>query len=138
MNIDQALYELGVRDDTLSDDDIESLDRNGFLRVENALTPEQVEVQRRRVYELIELEGEDAGLEVHKEEGADRLGDLVNKDDIFDICFTHPEAACFDPSYCRRRFPHGALNARTFTRATATRLFIRTPASRDRRATTST
>ena len=112
MNIDQALYELGVRDDTLSDDDIESLDRNGFLRVENALTPEQVEVQRRRVYELIEMEGEDAGLEVHKEEGADRLGDLVNKDDIFDICFTHPKLLASIRHIVGGDFRMGALNAR--------------------------
>ncbi len=112
MDINRVLYEFGVRDDTLSDDDIASLDRNGFVRIENALTPEQVEIQRRRVDELIELEGEAAGLEVHKEEGADRLGDLVNKDGVFDICFTHPKLLASIRHIVGGDFRMGALNAR--------------------------
>ena len=112
MDIDRALYEFGVRDDTLSDDETASLDRNGFVRIENALTPEQVEVQRRRVDELVELEGEDAGLEVHKEEGTDRLGDLVNKDAVFDICFTHPKLLASIRHILDDDFRMGALNAR--------------------------
>ena len=35
-------------------------------------------------------EGAEAGKEVHEETGADRLSDLVNKDSLFEICFTHP------------------------------------------------
>ena len=112
MDINRALYEFGVRDDTLSDDEIASLDRNGFVRIENALTPEQVEAQRRRVDELVELEGEAAGLEVHKEEGTDRLGDLVNKDDVFDICFTHPKLLASIRHIVGGDFRMGALNAR--------------------------
>ncbi len=112
MDINQALYALGVRNDTLSDKDIASLDSNGFLRIDNALTPEQVALQRRRVDEIIELEGEDAGMEVHKEEGTDRLGDLVNKDPAFDISFTHPTLLASVRHIVGGEFRLGALNAR--------------------------
>ena len=43
-----------------------------------------------RTDELIALEGQDAGKEVHQETGTTRLSDLVNKDPLFEICFTHP------------------------------------------------
>ena len=112
MDINRALYEFGVRDDTLSDADIASLDRKGFLRIENALTQQQVATQKRRVDEIIESEGEDAGIEVHKETGTDRLGDLVNKDPAFDICFTHPTLLASVRHIVGGEFRLGALNAR--------------------------
>jgi ectoine hydroxylase-related dioxygenase (phytanoyl-CoA dioxygenase family) len=46
---------------------------------------------RARVDALTEAEGDNAGKEVHQEAGADRLSDLINKDAIFDICYTHPK-----------------------------------------------
>jgi hypothetical protein len=42
MNIHEALYALGVRDDTLTQMEKDTLDRNGYLPLPNILTPEQV------------------------------------------------------------------------------------------------
>ena len=39
---------------------------------------------------MLAAEGDKAGLEVHQEAGTDRLADLVNKDPVFDVCFTSP------------------------------------------------
>lgn len=112
MDINEALYSFGVRDDGLSEHDRTSLDQSGFLRVEHALTNEQVAVQRHRVDQIIEAEGDDAGIEVHKETGTDRLGDLVNKDSNFDICFTHPTLLAAVRHVVGGDFRLNALNAR--------------------------
>ena len=90
MTIAEALYALGVRDDTLTDAEKDQLDRVGFLPLSGILRMEQVDALRRRTRELFLQEGEDAGKEVHQEVGADRLSDLVNKDLVFEVCFTHP------------------------------------------------
>src|SRR5689334_21710912 len=90
MNIDQALQTLGVRGDTLTAEEKDRLDRDGFLPLPNILTPEQVKRFGARLDELTQLEGENAGKEVHQEAGTIRLSDLVNKDPIFEVCFTHP------------------------------------------------
>src|SRR5450755_1073923 len=79
MNIDDALYTLGVRDDTLSAEEKDALDRNGYVPLPNILTSSQVQNMAGRLDELVRLEGENAGKEVHQEAGTDRLSDLVNK-----------------------------------------------------------
>jgi ectoine hydroxylase-related dioxygenase (phytanoyl-CoA dioxygenase family) len=90
MTTQDALAALGVGVDTLTSDERERLDRDGFLPLPGILTPEQVQKLCARVDELIAAEGEDAGKEVHQEAGTDRLADLVNKGAIFDVCYTHP------------------------------------------------
>jgi len=90
MTIEEALYALGVREDTLTAVERERLDRDGFLPLPGILNGEQVDALRRRTRELFLQEGAEAGKEVHQEAGTDRLSDLVNKDPLFAICFTHP------------------------------------------------
>lgn len=90
MQIAEALHALGVREDTLTDEEKATLDRDGFLPLAGILTEEQVEQFQQRLDELLADEGAEAGKEVHQEAGADRLSDLVNKDAMFDVCFTHP------------------------------------------------
>ena len=90
MTITEALDTLGVREDTLTAAEKDQLDRDGFLPLPGILTMEQVDALRRRTRELSLQEGAEAGKEVHQEAGADRLSDLVNKDPVFAICFTHP------------------------------------------------
>jgi Phytanoyl-CoA dioxygenase (PhyH) len=90
MNIAEALYELGVRQDTLTTEEKDFLDREGYLPMRGILTPEHVEALRRRQDELLAAEGEDAGKEVHQEAGADRLSDLINKGDVYHVVITHP------------------------------------------------
>lgn len=90
MTIQEALYALGVREDTLTAAEKDQLDHDGFLPLPGILRTEQVDALRRRTRALSLQEGEDAGKEVHQEAGADRLSDLVNKDSLFEVCFTHP------------------------------------------------
>jgi ectoine hydroxylase-related dioxygenase (phytanoyl-CoA dioxygenase family) len=79
-----------VRDDTLTADERARLDADGFLALPGILSPAQIEAITARLAALLEDEGEQAGTEVHQEAGTDRLSDLVNKDPLFEICFTHP------------------------------------------------
>ncbi len=90
MQLQEALIALGVTENTLSQAEKDQLDRDGFLPLANILSAEQIARINQRTQELIAEEGQDAGKEVHQEAGATRLSDLVNKDPIFEICFTHP------------------------------------------------
>ena len=90
MDMQTALTELGVRDDVLTRAEKEQLDRDGFLPLEGILSVEEVSAINKRLAELTAAEGDRAGLEVHQEKGTDRLADLVNKDPLFEVCFSHP------------------------------------------------
>ena len=91
LTIADALRELGVREDTLTAREKELLDRDGYLPMKGILSPEQVAVMNAKLADLLALEGENAGKEVHQEAGTDRLSNLVDKaPDLFAICFTHP------------------------------------------------
>lgn len=90
MDTGQALRELGVTAGLLTEAECAQLDADGFLPLPGILPEEQLEVIRQRLAELSAAEGDRAGLEVHQEEGTDRLADLVNKDPVFEVCFTSP------------------------------------------------
>ena len=90
MDIQAALLALGVSDSTLTSAEKEALDRDGFLPLREILSAEQIRMINTRLDALLTDEGENAGTEVHRESGTDRLSDLVNKEAIFEICFTHP------------------------------------------------
>ena len=91
MDMDTVLHNLGVREDTLSGEEESFLDEQGYLPLPGLMSPEQVNIFRRRLEDLIRTEGEAAGAEVHQEAGTYRLSDLINKDAIFDFCYTHPK-----------------------------------------------
>jgi ectoine hydroxylase-related dioxygenase (phytanoyl-CoA dioxygenase family) len=94
----RILSELGVQENTLSPQEKAFLDEQGYLILGQILSPQQLEAIQTRLQEILETEGEKAGAELldskyirhPKEEGADRLADLVNKDPLFDIFYTHP------------------------------------------------
>jgi len=90
MELREALQALGVTEQTLSQAEKDQLDRDGYLPLPNILSAEQIARITTRTAELTALEGADAGKEVHQEAGTTRLSDLVNKDPVFEICFTHP------------------------------------------------
>lgn len=81
----------------LTEEKIEFLDTYGYLNLGQLLTTDQVKQVNDRIEELMQTEGENAGSELAeskyirhpKEEGADRLADLVNKGPVFDIFYTH-------------------------------------------------
>ncbi len=90
LQMTDALHELGVRPDTLTPSDRASLDRDGYMIVPNVLPPAQAAAMAERLDTLAVAEGENAGKDFHTEKGATRLGTLINKDPMFDICFLHP------------------------------------------------
>ncbi len=90
MDMQKALADLGVADDMLSAAEKAQLDRDGFLPLYDILSPAEVAAFNQRLAELTAAEGAAAGLEVHQETGTDRLADLVNKDPMFEACFSHP------------------------------------------------
>lgn len=90
MSITDALYALGVRDDTLTEAEKAQLDRDGFLPLYGVLTPDIATMMNVRLEELLEAEGDLAGTEVHQEAGTNRLSNLVNKGGVFEIPVSHP------------------------------------------------
>jgi ectoine hydroxylase-related dioxygenase (phytanoyl-CoA dioxygenase family) len=95
MDMATALAELGVTEETVDAATKKQLDHDGFVPLAGVLSDEQVAAMRARLAELMAAEGERAGIEVHQEAGTDRLADLVNKDPVFEVCFTDPRVlAC--------------------------------------------
>ena len=90
MNTSEALDFLGAHAHLLTDEERDALDHQGFVILKDILTPHQVAALRERLDALLIEEGEHAGIEVHQESGTDRLANLVNKDPVFEVCFTHP------------------------------------------------
>ena len=82
----------------LTTEEKDFLATQGYLNLGQLLTPAEVDRINARLDELRQSEGERAGAELAesryirhpKEEGADRLADLVNKGPVFDVCYTHP------------------------------------------------
>lgn len=112
MTMDEALFELGVRDDTLTEVEKAFLDENGYLPLPDILSPEHVQTLRTRYDELVKAEGENAGKEVHQEEGTHRLADLVNKGEAFEVCFTHPRVLAAMKHVLGSNFKLSSLNGR--------------------------
>lgn len=112
MQTSDALAQLGVVDDTLTRDEKDALDRDGFLVLPGILTQAQVAAFGARLDALVASEGDQAGLEVHQEAGTDRLADLVNKDPLFEICFTHPRVLAGIAHVLEGDLKLSSLNAR--------------------------
>lgn len=90
MDTAAALCELGVTETTLDPQTRIRLDEDGYAPISGVLSTVQLELVRDTLADLSHREGANAGREVHQETGTDRLADLVNKGDVFDIFYTHP------------------------------------------------
>jgi ectoine hydroxylase-related dioxygenase (phytanoyl-CoA dioxygenase family) len=112
MNTPEALAALGVRADMLTAAERDTLDREGYLPLPGILSPAQVAAFGARLDALTLEEGDRAGLEVHQEVGTDRLSDLVNKDSLFEICFTHPRVLAAVAHVLNGDLKLSSLNAR--------------------------
>jgi len=112
MTIAAALSALGVRPDTLTEDEKAFLDSQGYLPLKGILNAAQVEALRGRLDEILNAEGEEAGKEVHQEKGTDRMADLVNKGEVFDICYTHPRVLAAIAHVLQGDLKLSSLNAR--------------------------
>ncbi len=86
MDTAQALQEIGIVDLSLNEEQLRSLDENGYFIVPDAFTPDEVAEMRAEIDRLQGIEGEYGGHEVHIEPGAPRLSNLFNKSAAFDRC----------------------------------------------------
>ncbi|HWA34886.1 MAG TPA: phytanoyl-CoA dioxygenase family protein [Cyclobacteriaceae bacterium] len=94
----EMLAALNVNENTLSVEEKDFLDANGYLNLGKLLSEPQVTAINAKILSLMNSEGANAGSELldspyirhPKEAGADRLADLVNKGEVFDVFYTHP------------------------------------------------
>ena len=115
-----ALADLGVKASTLTAEEKKFLDQHGYLNLGQLLSPDQLEQIRQRIDQLLQEEGERAGSELMdsphirhpKEAGADRLADLVNKGEAFDIFYTHPRVLAAMRHVLGEDFKLSSLNYR--------------------------
>ena len=77
MDMATALAELGATEATLDAETAERLDRDGYAPLPGVLDAAQLTAIRARLAELLSAEGDQAGIEVHQEAGADRLADVA-------------------------------------------------------------
>lgn len=92
--------------------DVTALDREGYVIVRGLLPPSLCVALREKFDQLLTAEGERAGLEVHQEEGTDRLANLVEKGEIFDALWTHPRLLGLVAQVIGRPFSLSSLNSR--------------------------
>lgn len=88
MNTAQALAELGITKDLLTDEQRRKLDKDGYFIVTGVFSPADVAELRAEFDRLRGIEGRLGGHEVHIEPGAPRLANLFNKSAVFDRCLT--------------------------------------------------
>ena len=98
--------------DALTSDEKARLDQDGFLVIPNILDAAQIQAIAARLDELLNAEGEEAGKEVHQEAGTDRLADLVNKGEVFDIFYQHPKVLAAIAHVLKGDLKLSSLNAR--------------------------
>jgi ectoine hydroxylase-related dioxygenase (phytanoyl-CoA dioxygenase family) len=111
MDMATALTRLGVTADSIGGETRSRLDRDGYAPLRGVLSARQLGIIGTRLDELLTVEGDRAGLEVHQEAGTDRLADLINKDPAFEVCFTDPRLlACI--AHVLGEFKLSSLNFR--------------------------
>jgi Protein involved in biosynthesis of mitomycin antibiotics/polyketide fumonisin len=89
------------------------LDKNGYLVLENLMAPALLEQVRRRVDELFEQEGDQAGSEFKQEPHSRRLANLVDKGEIFEQIIQTPRVLECMEHVLGSRFKLSSLNVRS-------------------------
>jgi hypothetical protein len=84
MTLQEALYALGVRDNTLTEQEKDKLDADGYLPLTDILSPEEIAGIRAASEKLYAIE------RTGEKEGPAECSYMQNKALGFDICFTHP------------------------------------------------
>lgn len=109
-----CLGQLGVKESLISDEQFEFLDEYGYLVLPQTLDGAAVQALRARFDELVASEGDQAGIEVSQEAGADRLANLVDKGPLFDVCWTYPpQLAAVAHVFSGREFKLHSVNGRS-------------------------
>ncbi len=112
MTVEEAIRELGARAELLSEEERAFLDENGYLPLAGILNEEQVAGLRNRFDQLVEAEGQEGGKEVHQEQGTNRLANLIDKGEVFQICISHPKVLAAMRHVLGPEFKLSSLNGR--------------------------
>ena len=93
---DGYLDALGADVSLLTKQQTDDLDEKGFIVIPELIDPLWIRKMQIRFDEIVEEEGENAAKEHHKEAGAPRLANLVNKGTVWEKVWSHPLllAAC--------------------------------------------
>ena len=89
-----------------------ALARDGYVILRGVLDEAWRMQLAARLDELVVAEGDRAGLEVHQENGTDRLANLVDKGTVFDALWTHPRLLGLVHEVLGRPFNLSSLNTR--------------------------
>ncbi len=85
--MDAQLLQRGFTPELLQPAQYRELDQNGFTVLENIIDSQWLTQLRQTFEDLIEKEGEDAGVDVAQMKGVRRLADLINKGEAFDAIY---------------------------------------------------
>ena len=85
-----VLNHFGVSSNIISDVHQRELDEQGYTIFHNIIDLKWLDLLQKKFEDLIEVEGEKAGIEANAMDGVRRLADLTNKGEIFDNLYTHP------------------------------------------------
>jgi len=108
----RMLEDLHVGRDLLSPRQTDCLDNEGYLIIPDFITGTMLETLRNAYEAVIRDEGIDAGKDHHQEAGARRIGNLVNKGEIWYWLWTHPIALAAAWHVLGRDFRLGAMSGR--------------------------
>jgi len=97
----------------LTDQQRHDLDTAGYVVLDHFLSPEMLCEVRTRVEELYAIEGENAGSEFRKEQGARRLANLMDKGAIFEKLAAMPEVLELVGHVLGDNFKLSSFNARS-------------------------
>ena len=120
MTFNDALFSLGVRDDSLTSEETAALDRDGFVVLRDIFTSNQADIMRDTIEKI--FVDDRAG----QPDGPPECGNLQNRSDVFDICFTNARVLAAVAHVLNAGIPAPLL---AFTRgqirlAAGTRLFM--------------
>jgi hypothetical protein len=108
--MDETLLQQGFTPQSLSSTQYYELDENGFTILENVIDPAWLDRLRQAFEELVEQEGEKAGVEAGQMKGVRRLADLVNKGEVFDAVYLQPALLTAVLHIFQRPFKLSSLN----------------------------
>jgi ectoine hydroxylase-related dioxygenase (phytanoyl-CoA dioxygenase family) len=115
---ESAMISLGAHDELMTASEGEMLDRDGFIIFHDVIDADWIESVRLRIDELIQIESAadvsrtNTTSEFRREPGCVRLGDLVNKGQVFDRIWQHPRVLAAARRVFRRPFKLSSLNFR--------------------------
>jgi ectoine hydroxylase-related dioxygenase (phytanoyl-CoA dioxygenase family) len=107
--VEQILSEFGVTADSISPEEKQALDRDGYVVLHNVIDEKLLNALR----EAFDAGcGKDSGSAVLKESGTLHVNDLVNRDKVFEVIYTNPLVLAAVYHVLRDEFRVGQIGGR--------------------------